>query len=676
MKNQIVKRMLAGSMALVVSAGCIGACEYNQDHARLGATVYAKEDTERLKEAAKDVLEDSQEEPVEGFYKEESVYVKTDASGRVEDTIVTEWLKNTGNGDVSDATELKDIENIKGDEKFTEGSNGALTWNSEGKDIYYQGTTDKELPVEVKVSYKLDGKDISADQLKGKDGKVEIHIEYVNKLKETVSVNGEEKEMYAPFTMVTALMLPTEEYQNVKVDHGKILSDADRDIVVGLAFPGLKENLKLEDVDVDIPESVTITADVTNASVGPTITAASADVIDKLGLDGISDFNSLEASVAELGDAAGQLAEGSKDAADGSRTLADGVNTLDDKGAELVSGVNSLVDGVTKYTGGVSSLASGGTKVADGAKSLQNGAKDLQSGLAGAKTGAEGLQAGIGTMGDGVTGAMKTLSGGLNDVDGALQAALNVLNGSGGTISADVVPTKSADSIVANAMAQVPADLTDEQAAQVRNALAAAVQEADSSQKAVVTQTAPAAADAKAYIESAKAGISTMQSSISNQSAQLSAGITQLKDGSNTLVAGLGQLSDGSTALVTGAEELSNGAQALSDGAQALNSSSSVLTEGASKLQKGGAQLASGTGQLAEGANALAEGNQILADGMSEFKTAGIDKLTEVFDGDIKNVTSRIDAMTEVGRNYVSFGGTKEGTPGSTKFIIETRGAK
>lgn len=676
MKNQMVKKMLAGSMAVVVGAGCIGAYEYNQSHGQPGTTVYAEEEVEQLKEAAEDVLDNGEEATAEGLYKEEAVYVKTDASGKVENTTVTEWLKNTGDGEVSDATELKDIENIKGDEEFTKESGDALTWKSEGEDIYYQGTTDKELPVEVKVSYKLNGKDISADKLKGKDGKVEIHIEYVNKLKETVSVNGEDTELYAPFTMVTALMLPTEEYQNVEVDHGRIISDADKDIVVGLAFPGLKENLKLSDIDVEIPESVTITADVKNASVGPTMTVASADVIDKLGLDEISDFDGLEDSVAQLSDAADQLAEGSKEAADGSRALADGVNTLDEKGSELVTGVNSLVDGVNKYTGGVSSLASGGTKVADGAKSLQEGAKNIQGGIADAKTGAEGLQAGIGNFGAGVTAAMGDISGGLTNVDSALQAALNALNGSGGTISADVVATKSVDTIVANAMAQVPGDLTDEQAAQVRNALAAAVQEADSSQKAVVTQSAPSTTDAASYIQNAKAGIGAIQSSINNKSAELSTGLTQLKDGSNNLVAGLGQLSDGSTALVTGTEELANGAQALADGANTLNSSSSLLADGASRLQKGGAQLSSGTGQLADGANTLAEGNQSLADGMSEFKTSGIDKLTEVFDGDIKNVTERIDAMSEVGRNYISFAGIKEGTPGSTKFIIETRGAQ
>ncbi len=675
MKNQMVKRMLAGSMAIVVGAGCIGAYEYNQSHGQPGATVYAEEDVERLKEAAEDVLDQGEAAPADGFYKEEAVYVKTDASGKAETTTVTEWLKHTGDGEVSDVTELENIENIKGDEKFTK-EGGTLTWKAEGEDIYYQGTTDKELPVEVKVSYRLDGKDISADKLKGKDGKVEIRIEYVNKLKETVSVNGEDTELYAPFTMVTALMLPTEEYKNVEVDHGRIVSDAEKDIVLGLAFPGLKENLKLSDIDVDIPESVTITADVKNASVGPTITVASADVMDQLGLDEISDFDGLEDSVASLSDAADKLTEGSRDAADGSRTLADGAGTLDEKGTELVNGVNSIADGVSKYTGGVSSLASGGTKVADGARSVQEGAKNIQGGIAGAKTGAEELQAGIGNFGDGVTAAMGDISGGLSNVDSALQAALNALSGSGGTISADVVPTKSADAIVANAMAQVPGDLSDEQAAQVRNALTAAVQEAYNSQKAVVTQSAPSAADASVYIQNAKAGIGAMQTSISNKSTELSAGLTQLKDGSYDLASGLGQLSDGSAALVTGTEELVNGAQALSDGANTLNTSGSVLTDGVLRLQKGSAQLASGTGQLRDGADALAEGNESLADGMSEFKTSGIDKLTEVFDGDIRNVTERIDAMSEVGRNYTSFAGIKEGTPGSTKFIIETRGAK
>ncbi|MEI3219834.1 MAG: hypothetical protein V8S08_09740 [Lachnoclostridium sp.] len=153
----------------------------------------------------------------------------------------------------------------------------------------------------MKITYKLDGKEVTAEEFSGKSGKAEIHIEYVNKSKEKVMIDGKEEEIYTPFTMVTAMMLPTDEYKNVTIDSGKIISDADKDIVVGFGFPGLKDNLDLEELEIDLPESITITADVENVSVGPTITVASATILDEFGLEDVDDFDSFGDSIDELG---------------------------------------------------------------------------------------------------------------------------------------------------------------------------------------------------------------------------------------------------------------------------------------------------------------------------------------------------------------------------------------
>ena len=242
-----------------------------------------------------------------GTFKEESVYVKADAGGRADKATVTEWIKNPENGEFLDVSGLKEIKNIKGEEEYVKGKGKDLKWRSEGNDIYYQGTTEEALPVDVNISYKLDGKPVKAEELSGKDGKVEIHIDYENHAKQSVEIGGEDVEMYTPFTMVTAMMLPTDEYTNVTVDNGKIMSDADKNIVIGLGFPGLTENLKLEDTDVDIPESITITADVKSASVGPTVTVASAELMNEFDLSDVEDFDSLEDSVRELEDASAKL---------------------------------------------------------------------------------------------------------------------------------------------------------------------------------------------------------------------------------------------------------------------------------------------------------------------------------------------------------------------------------
>ena len=369
--NRNRKRVMAGAMAVVMTVGVAGAYGYQE----AGTQVMAKEETtQALEGAANAVLEENQTEDggVEGgMFKEESVYVKADTAGNVSKTTVTEWLKNPENGELADVSGLKDIRNIKGEEEFAKGNGQELTWRSEGSDIYYQGTTDEKLPVDVSISYKLDGKDIKAEDLAGKDGKLEIHIDYKNHLKEQVEIDGEPVEMYTPFTMVTSMMLPTDEYTNVTIDNGKIMSDADKNIVVGLGFPGLTENLKLKELDLDIPESVTITADVKDASVGPTVTVASAEIMEEFDLSDVHDFDSLEDSIHELEDASEKLEEGSKEAsdgasqladgtkmavsgakelADGAKTLSAGVNELNSKSGELATGVNSLADGVNAYT--------------------------------------------------------------------------------------------------------------------------------------------------------------------------------------------------------------------------------------------------------------------------------------------------------------------------------------
>ena len=361
-------RRMAGAMAVVVAAGAAGTCGYQ----RSAITAKAAEvDTEKLEEVAENALSTKSDDTEEtGTTKEESVYVKADPSGKVKKTTVTEWLKNTGKGELSDTSDLSDIKNIKGDEEYKE-SGDELSWEAVGDDIYYQGTTDKELPVGVKISYKLDGKDISAEDLQGKDGKVEIHIKYSNTSKSTQDVNGTEEEVFTPFTMITAMLLPADQYENVQIDNGKVISDAERQIVVGLGFPGLNDNLKLEDSDLELPEEVTITADVKNATVEPSITVATTDFLQDLDTDNIDDFSDLSNSIDELKDATNQLVDGSKEAADGASQLADGAGTLKSGTAALATGANTLVAKVPTLVQGVTALDNGASDIQGGLKTLQ-----------------------------------------------------------------------------------------------------------------------------------------------------------------------------------------------------------------------------------------------------------------------------------------------------------------
>lgn len=730
MKNRKVRQMLASSMAVVVGAGLIGTCAYEDS-----IKAHAQEvNIQKLEETAEQALGDSTVEEDGSLYKDESVYVKADASGKVNETTVTEWLKNPNNGKTEDVTELQNVENVKGDETYTTDSEGSVSWKSEGKDIYYQGTTDKELPVDVEITYTLDGKKVEAKDLKGKDGELEMKVQYTNQSKETVDVSGESVEMYTPFAMVTAMMLPNDEYTNVTIDHGKIVSDGDKNIVVGLGFPGMEENLNLEgkDIDIDIPDSFTITADVKNASVGPTMTVASSDVLEQFGLDEIDSFDDLSDSVGELENAAEQLTDGSAKAADGSsaladgsntlatgagtladgtsalatgvKTLADGVNTLNSKSGDLTKGVSDLASGVNDYTGGVSDLADGSSKVSAGAESLKNGLETAQTGI-------EGLAAGVGTLRGGFEGddtqnnpGANNLANGTVQAIGATSTAIDNLAalikdmaGNQGAVQAQATINGKDQAVEAAVNQLVSAGIvTEENKESCAAAIRTAVNDHISAEAKVTSEKA--SVEPTEAIKAAKTAVGTA----STYAAGLQKNVGALYEGTKTVQGGVEDLKKGNSQLAAGAKDLADGTSALASGTSTLNDKSSLLVAGTSKLKEGGNQLAAGVGQLAagassaatgagevakgagalktgadtlaDGAGTLADGNKTLADGMAEFKTSGIDKIADVFSGDIENVTSRIDAMMTLGRNYKSFAGIKEDMAGSTKFIIETEG--
>lgn len=340
-------------------------------------------------------------------YKEETVYVNADATGNSDEVTVSDWLKNSGSvsGNLTDESILKEIKNVKGDETFTENGD-QLTWNTAGEDIYYQGTTDKELPVSVKLTYFLDGKEVKPDELKGKSGHLKIQVQYTNNEKKTVTVDGKEEEVYTPFIMMTGMILPNETFSNVTIDNGKVISDGSRNIVVGFGMPGLKDSLDLdeettkeaEDKGVTIPENFEMEADVTDFTMSSTFTVALTDLLDDMDMDNIIDVDSLKDSLNELEDAALELVSGSGTLADGASTLADGVSSytagadelnagiqkylgsngvLNGSVTEYVNGVGKVVKGVKDYTSGTNALANGVTSYVAGEQKIAAGAAQL-----------------------------------------------------------------------------------------------------------------------------------------------------------------------------------------------------------------------------------------------------------------------------------------------------------
>ena len=311
----------------------------------------------------------------EVVYKDETVYVNTDALGNTDAITVSNWLKNSGSisGNLTDQSTLQNIKNIKGEETFQEG-NGKLVWNTDGKDIYYQGTTDQELPVSVKLTYYLDGKEIKPDELKGKSGHLTIQVDYENREKKTVDVDGTKEEVYTPFVMMTGMILSNDTFNNVTIDNGKIISDGNRSIVLGFGMPGLRESLDLDEkkdagAQLTIPESLKIEADVTDFSMSATFTIALSDLLDDMDLNDIADFDELQDSLDELEDAALELVSGSGALSDGATSLADGVNSY-------TEGADELNDAIQMYLGKNGTLSGSVTEYVDGVNKVAKGVQD------------------------------------------------------------------------------------------------------------------------------------------------------------------------------------------------------------------------------------------------------------------------------------------------------------
>lgn len=349
--------------------------------------------------------------------KDESVYLISDANGNVNKTIVVDHLKNKDKKDtLEDASNLSDIENVKGKEKFTQ-SGDKLTWQAGGKDIYYQGTATEEPPVTQKVTYYLDGKEISPEDLAGKSGKVKIRFDYTNTTSYTETVNGEKQTVSVPFAAITGLVLG-DGFENIEVTNGKAEVSDSSSVVLGYALPGLKDSLGIKDKDLDgdvnIPEYMEMTADVENFSMPAAMTFV-VNASDYVSTDGI-DTSDLDDMINDLKDASTQLQDGSKTLAEGTDTLSDGLSTLQSKLGTFASGVGTLQSGLKTYTDGVSTLSGGLNTLGNSTGALVSGADKLNSGAGQLASGSATLKDGLKSYTDGAS----TLAAGVGNLDAGM----------------------------------------------------------------------------------------------------------------------------------------------------------------------------------------------------------------------------------------------------------------
>jgi putative membrane protein len=305
--------------------------------------------------------------------KDETVYVMCDSTGDVNKIIVSDWIQNGTESDtITDKTNLNDIEVTKGDATYTLDESQMTIWDSKGGDVYYQGTTNKTLPVTMKVSYQLDGKAISAKDLEGKSGKVTIRYDYTNNSYQTKKIDGKETKIYVPFLMLTGMLLDNDVFTNIEVSNGKIVNISGQSAVMGFALPGMQESLDISSNDVEIPNYVEVKADVKDFKLGTTMTIAQNEIFNDLDTSNIDDVDDLKDSMKKLTDGMDQLI-------DGSNELYENLGLLLTKSNELVTGINKIAEGSTKLKNAGSDLYDGSVSLRDGLKSLNSGLKTLVS---------------------------------------------------------------------------------------------------------------------------------------------------------------------------------------------------------------------------------------------------------------------------------------------------------
>ena len=634
--------------------------------------------------------------------KEETVYVFTDASGSVKNILVSDWLTNPDGSDkLSDRSELTNLETVKGDGSFTQGSDGEVVWQADGEDVYYQGTTEKTPPVTMKTEYFLDGVQIAPEELAGKSGRVTIRYSYENNLSAQRTIGGKTETVYVPFAAVTGLLLDNDVFSNVEVTNGKLVNDGDHTAVVGFALPGMNESLgldKLEDNEITLPDSFEITADAKNFALDTTMTIVTSEIFSKISVDDTKE------TADKLRDMLDQLTDAMEALLDGSSKLYDGLEELLEKSGTLVGGVDALYSGAGTLKTGIGALADGSSELASGTQELLGGLNTLSGNSQTLNAGAQQIfNALLSTASTQLRAAgvevpeltAENYASVLDGVNAQLdEAAVRQL--AYNTAYAQVEPLVRAQEAAFRAAvtAQVQTKVTEQvlaalgmtseeyQAGVAAGVISAEVQQqvSDAILAAMNSEETQATID-QLTEQAIQVEIDKQMNSEAVQS-QITAAVEKAKAGSSTVTALKAQLDQvaefvgGVADYTAGVDKAAAGADKLNAGAAALNAGVGQLAAGASELYDGVGTLKAGSGKLVDGVTELRDGQKQLNDGLKQFKEEGVDKLVNAFGGELENVAERAEAMCELAAEYRSFAGIADETQGTVRFIYRSDAIK
>lgn len=647
------KQIAALGLALAVAGSAAGVGIYA---ANRPAAPQTAEEAPRVMEAGP--------ETEKALRRDETVYVIANTDGSVRQIIVSDWIQNgLAAAQVEERSELSQVEAVKGSATYTLGQDNARVWDAQGQDLYYQGSIEKALPVDMTVTYQMDGQTVTPGQIAGKSGHVTIRFDYENRQYEMVEIDGTEEKIYVPFAMLTGLLLDSDRFTNVTVSNGKLFCDGSHTAVVGVAFPGLQEDLSMEKDRLDIPDYVEIEADVKNFSLATAVTVASSDLFDQL-----NDEMLERLELGELADGVDRMSDAMDQLMDGSSQLYDGLCALLDSSQQLIDGVDQLSQGLNELTSHNSQLNGGAKQV-------------FQSLIAAANS---QLQA------SGLTVPELTVE----NYSQVLEELLQQLDGA--SAYAESEARKKIEAAVAAQQEQVSAAVEQaveqQVAAQVEQAVEQQVWQQVLSAAGLTEETYDAGTAAGAIPQKQQ---EQLQAALKAQMASetIKGLISQTKAAkmeSDEIRALIGQKTEQTMAelveenlqseevqsqIRSAAEQASAGAQSIRSLKEQLDSYQSfyqgllAYTAGVAQARDGAAQLQSSLPALTDGVTRLRDGSMELSDGLRQFREEGIQKLADALGGDLGQLSSRLKAIREAAQNYRSFSGDAEDMPSQVRFI-------
>lgn len=634
--------------------------------------------------------------------KKETVYVDADAYGNPIKKTVNVTLKGiTSNNYILDESILNDIINTEGDEEYYLYGN-QIAWDNRQKDIQYKGTTDKDIPVSVKVTYYLDENEIDPKELIGKDGHVRIRFDYSNHTSESVMVNGQSYTTHIPFMMMTTAFLSKDSYSNINVKNGRLVEMGGQTIFVGLGFPSLEEDLQLYQYEatkeIEIPNYAEFEADVKDFSLDYTATIATTNYLEDLETQDLID---LEGTANDLNEAK----DGINKLKDGTNALNDGLNEYKGGMDKYFEGVYNLCIAMDQYVEGFKKLNNNSSQLVNGSKTISDNLKKIKDNLD--KIDTEAMK----NILDPQTAALlnqviqqlmvdvQTLSSDNSDVQQMIQEVETFLNDAK-SYSDNVLAKKQE---IEGALAtidstQLASTINEEAKAQakqlIQNALASTTLTDEEKQTILNSLDG---IDISASLSSLNQSVSDIQNALGgmneltiptidtqlesmNEAAQDLQ--TQLSILTNA-IQGNAQLVGILTEIGSMIEELQKGISALSSGSTQLTKGISEYTGGVNTLYTAATKIQSGIGELWKASTAFDEGfTEVLKgvkemkDGVNEFDSKAMNEINKYAGNELKNVIARLRAVKELDHQYTNYSGLVDGVKGSVYFVIETESLK